>query len=169
MVIARTEGQSDIKAFDPILAQLPAFSGTPRGGGFGFNWGLAIQIAGWVINGIGLGLSTYEAVKGAKTQSGVEKLEPAEISAIASQIAAADPQHRSASAWETILASQFGMGGGTLPQQQIPPGFYLDPRTGQLAPLPDDKKAGLGDLPTWSWIVIGLLGFMVLKGGGLKL
>lgn len=168
MVIARTEGQTDIKAFDPILAQMPVFSGTPTGT-LGFNYALALQIAGWVINGIGLGLSTYEAIKGAKTQSGVEKLEPGEISAIASQIAAADPQHRSAAAWETILAGQFGTT-GTTPPVQIPPGFYIDPRTGQLAPLPDDKEAGmLGGLPTWSWIVIGLLGFMVLKGGGLKL
>ncbi|KKN57092.1 hypothetical protein LCGC14_0565640 [marine sediment metagenome] len=165
MFIARQEGKSDIEAFDPIMAQMPVFSGTPVAG-FGFNWGLAIQIAGWTINGIGLGLSTYEAVKGAKDQSGVEKLEPGEISAIASQIATADPQHRSASQWEAILASQFG--GPTAPPP-VPPGFYTDPATGQLVPIPT-KQAGLfGGLPTWALVGGGLLIFMVIKGGGLKI
>jgi len=164
MVIKRTEGKTDIEAFDPVLAQLPAFGGNPApltGSGLGFDWSLAIQIAGWTINGIGLGLSTYEAVKGAKQKSGVEKLEPSEINAIASQIAQADPQHRSPAQWETILASQFG--GQVTPPQETPPGFYRDPRTGQLVPLP--TKAGtFGGLPTWAWIVGGVLGFVALKG-----
>lgn len=162
MVIRRTEGQTDIKAFDPVLAQLPAFGGNPAPlTGFGFNWGLAIQIAGWTINGIGLGLSTYEAVRGAKQKAGVEKLEPSEISAIASQIAQADPQHRSASQWESILAGQFG--GQVTPPQPAPPGFYRDPQTGQLVALP--TKAGLfGGLPTWAWIAGGVLGYVALRG-----
>lgn len=166
MVIKRTEGQTDIKAFDPILAQLPVFSGIPKPiAGLGFDWSLAIQIAGWTISGIGLGLSTYDAVKGAKQKSGIEKLEPGEISAIASQIAAADPQHRSPSQWEAILGTQFGA--PTTPPPAIPPGFYQDPRTGQLVPI---KKAGiLGDIPTWGYVLGGLLVYTVLKGGGLKL
>ncbi len=165
MFIQRHEGKSDIEAFDPIMAQMPVFSGTPVGS-FGFNWGLAIQIAGWTITGIGLGLSTYEAVKGAKDQSGVEKLEPGEISAIASQIATADPQHRSASQWESILSSQFG--GPTTPQP-VPPGFYRDPGTGQLVPIPTQQAGLFGGLPTWALVGGGLLIFMVIKGGGLKI
>jgi len=160
MVIRRTEGQSDIKLFDPIMAQIPAFSGTPQGA-FGFNWGLAIQIAGWTINGIGLGLSTYEAVRGAKEKAGVEKLEPGEINAIASQIAAADPQHRTASQWETILAGQFG--GPTAPEP-APPGFYRDPQTGQLVPIPTQQAGFFSTLPTWAWVGGGLLAFMLYKG-----
>jgi len=162
MVIKRTEGETDIQAFDPVLAQLPAFGGNPAPlSALGFNWGLAIQIAGWTINGIGLGLSTYEAVRGAKDKSGVEKLEPSEITAIASQIAQADPQHRSATQWESILAGQFG--GQVTPPQETPPGFYRDPQTGQLVPIP--TKAGMfGGLPTWAWIVGGVLGFVALKG-----
>lgn len=162
MVIRRTEGQTDITAFDPVLAQLPAFSGIPTSlAGLGFNWGLAIQIAGWTINGIGLGLSTYEAVRGAKEQSGVEKLELSEISAIASQIAQADPQHRSASQWETILGSQFG--GQVTPPQPVPPGFYRDPQTGQLVRLPTEAGT-FGGLPTWAWIAGGVLGYVALRG-----
>lgn len=171
MVIRRTEGQTDIKAFDPVLAQLPVFSGIPKPlkTGLGFNWGLAIQIAGWTINGIGLGLSTYEAVRGAKDKSGVEKLEPGEISAIASQIAQADPQHRSASQWESILGTQFG-GAQVAQPQPIPEGYYLNPQTGQLVALPGLKKAGMfGDVPPWALVGGGLLIFLVLKGGGLKL
>lgn len=166
MYIERHEGKSDLDQFDPIMAQMPAFSGLQGGSGLGFNWNLAIQIAGWTISGIGLGLSTVEAVRGAKEQSGVDKLEPAEISAIASQIAQADPQHRTAAQWEQILAGQFGQG---LPPQPVPPGFYRDPQTGQLVPIPTQQAGFLEGMPSWAWIVIALLGYMLVKGKGIKI
>ena len=167
MVISRTQGQGDMKHFDPIMAQMPVLSGLPQSSGLGFNWGLAIQIAGWTINGIGLGLSTYEAVKGAKAQAGVEKLEESEIQAIASQIAQADPQHRTSGQWESILRGQFG--GGGLTPEPVPPGFYRDPQTGQLVPIKQAGTGFFGALPTWAWVIIGGLGFVVLRGKGLKI
>lgn len=161
MVISRKQDQGDLLAFDTTMPAKDGFFGVPTGQ-LGFNWGLAIQIAGWTINGIGLGLSTYEAVKGAKEKSGVETLEPGEVSAIASQIAAADPQHRTATQWESILAGQFG--GATAPEP-VPPGFYRDPRTGQLVPLITQKAGFLDNVPTWAWVGGGLLAFMYFKGG----
>lgn len=166
MFISRQPGQSDLAHFAPIMSQMDVFSGTSGGSGLGFNWGLAIQIAGWTINGIGLGLSTYEAVKGAKAQAGVESLEAGEISAIASQIAAADPQHRTASQWEQILGTQFGGGGQPPP---VPPGFYRDPQTGQLVPIQTQEAGFLASIPTVGWIGIALLGYMAVKGKGLKI
>lgn len=172
MVIKRTEGQTDIKLFDPVLAQLPVFSGIPKPmgglGGFGFNWGLATQIAGWVISGIGIGINVVDAMKTAKDKSGVDKLEPGEISAIASQIAAADPQHRGTSFWEKAIGTQFGAEPATLPAQPPPPGYYLNPQTGQLVALP--KEGGiLGGIPTWGLALGGLMIYVALKKGGLKL
>jgi len=129
----------------------------------GFDWSLAIQIAGWTITGIGLGLSAIESIREAKSKSGIEVLEQGEIAAIASQISAADPQHRPASTWEALLSQQFGAGGvPTLPPVACPEGFY---RTADGACLPIPTKAGIGGLPTWAWIVIGGLAFVVVKSG----
>ena len=155
MVVARKEGQTAIELFDPIIG----FAGGP--GGLGFDWTLAMQIAGWTISGIGLGLSTYESIRGAKEKSGVVSLEQSEVAAIASQISKADPQHRSASTWEALLSQQFGAGGPT-PAVRCPEGFYATP-DGACLPIP--AKAGIGGLPTWAWIVIGGLAFVAVKSG----
>jgi len=155
MVIERKVGQTALKAFDPVMT----FSGSRAG--LGFDWSLAMQIAGWVISGIGLGVSAYEAVKGAKDQSGVVTLEKSEVAAIASQISKADPQHRSAATWEALLSQQFG-GGAVVPGVKCPEGFYPTP-DGACLPIP--AQAGLGAIPTWGWIVIGGLAFIVMKSG----
>lgn len=128
--------------------------------GFGFDWSLAIQIAGWTITGIGLGMSAIESIRGAKEKSGVEVLEQSEVAAIASQIAKADPQHRSASTWEALLSQQFG--GEPPTTARCPEGFYP---TADGACLPIPTKAGVGGLPTWAWVVIGGLAFVAVKSG----
>jgi len=124
-----------------------------------------MQIAGWTIQGVGLGLSTYEALKGAKEQSGVESLEPGEIQTIAASIAKADPKQRSAAQWEQVIRSQFGTSGvppgpGAV---QCPAGFYPTPEGGCL-PIPDTKAGFLEDVPTWAWIVGGGLAFVAFRG-----
>jgi len=164
MVIHTGRGGNPIHKFDSILAQRQVFSGakTP---GLGFNWALAMQIAGWTIQGVGLGLSTYDAIKGAKEQSGVQSLEPAEIQTIAASIAKADPQGRSPAQWEQVIRSQFGTAGGITPptQVQCPPGFYPTPEGGCL-PIPEEKAGFFDQLPTWAWVGGGLLAFAVFRG-----
>lgn len=155
-MVFQREGDTSITAFDRVMG----FSGV--GGGLGFDWSLAMQIAGWTIQGIGLGLSTYESIRGAKEKSGVVGLEESEVAAIASQIAQADPQHRSASTWEALLSQQFG-GAGQVPAVRCPEGFYPTP-DGACLPIAA-QRAGLGAVPTWGWIIIGVLGFAVVKSG----
>lgn len=158
MFFQRDVGQTDMRKFDAVIVPITSFSGTPQGA-FGFNWGLATQIAGWVISGIGLGISTFEAVKGAKDKSGVESLEEGEIQAIAASVAKADPQHRTSTQWEQILRGQFG--GGAPTPGKCPEGFYPTPDGGCL-PI---KKAGfLDEIPTWGWIGGGLLAFLAFRG-----
>jgi len=103
MVINRIVGGTDLRTFLPVLAQRRTnLSGVQQG--LGIAWPLMIQFAGWVIQGIGLGLSTYEAIWGAKQNVAPdEDLAPGDVRAIAQQIAAADPQHRPVSQWEALL------------------------------------------------------------------
>ena len=158
MLFQRDVGQTDMRKFDPIMSQMPVFSGT-QGGALGFNWALATQITGWVISGIGLGISTAQAVRGAKEKAGVETLQESEIQAIASSVAKADPQHRSATQWEQILRGQFG-GGGQVPAK-CPEGFYPTPDGGCL---PIKKASFFDEIPTWGWVGGGILAFFAFRG-----
>ena len=158
MVIQRTgSGQAPLLA---VLEQERSEGFT--GAGFGIAWPLVIQIAGWVIQGIGLGLSVRESIQDAKGKvpSG-EEVRPSDIRPVAEQVAAADPSGRSASYWEQQLKEGFGMG---VPEP-CPPGFYRDPTTGACLEV---KKAGMFEkLPTWAWVLIGLGGFWFLTQSGM--
>jgi len=159
MVFPR-QGNTDIRTFRPFLTRM-AVAGLS--GGLGFDWTLAVQVTGWIVSGIGVGLSVKDAIWGAKQQSGVESLEPAEISAVAAAVAAADPQKRSVSTWEQLLGQQFGAGAVTPQIPTCPQGFYPTPEGGCL-PIQRQAGLGLGAIPTWAWIGIAFLGFMAFKG-----
>jgi hypothetical protein len=157
MLFQRSEGKTDLQNFDRVIHQISPFAGL--GGNLGFDWALATQITGWVISGIGIGISAVQSVRGAKDKSGVETLQESEIQAIAASVAKADPQHRTASQWEQILRGQFGAGAPA--PAKCPEGFYPTPDGGCL-PI---KKAGIfSDVPGWAWIGGGVLAFALFRG-----
>ncbi len=141
MVITRTEGETDLRTFLPVLAQRRTnLSGAQQG--LGIARPLLDQIAEWVIQAIGLGLSPYEAISGAKERAALvldEEPTPGELRVIAEQIAAADPQHRPVSEWEMLVTE----GGVRVP-----------------------KKAGF-EMPTWGWIALGVGGLLFVTKTGI--
>lgn len=162
MVIERTQGGTDLRTFLPILARRRADLSGPRQGGFGIAWPLLIQFAGWVIQGIGLGLSTYEAISGAKENVAPdEDLAAGDVRAIAQQIAAADPRRRSVAEWEALLTQTLQP--PVTPTITCPPGFYRDPATGACL---QPKKAGF-HMPTWGWIALGVGGLLFVTKTGI--
>jgi len=123
--------------------------------GLGVNWPLVLQVGGWVITGIGLGMSVYQSIWGAAEKTGVKSgdLSSEDISSLATMIAAKDPT-RSASEWEPILASMLGAGAPVMPPTPpaCPGGYYRDPASGACIPL---QKAGIfSDLSTTGWIAL---------------
>jgi len=163
MVISRTPETTDLRAFLPVLAQRPTnLSGVPQRG-LGIAWPLMVQFAGWVISGIGLGLSAYEAIWGAKQNvTPDEKLGAGDVRAIAQQIAAADPQHRPVSEWEALL-NQTLQPAPVTPTVTCPPGFYRDAATGACLQA---AKAGF-EMPTWGWIALGVGGLLFVTKTGI--
>lgn len=166
MVISRTEDGTDLRTFLPVLAQRRtnlSLSGVQQG--LGIAWPLMIQFAGWVIQGIGLGLSAYEAIWGAKEALPPDQeLGPGDVRAIAQQIAAADPQHRPVSQWEALL-NQALQPPPVTPTAPVtcPPGFYRDAATGACLQA---TKAGF-QMPTWGWIALGVGGLLFVTKTGI--
>jgi len=163
MVINRIVGGTDLRTFLPVLAQRRTnLSGVQQG--LGIAWPLMIQFAGWVIQGIGLGLSTYEAIWGAKQNVAPdEDLAPGDVRAIAQQIAAADPQHRPVSQWEALLNQSLQPQVTPTVPVTCPPGFYRDPATGACLQV---AKAGF-EMPTWGWIALGVGGLLFVTKTGI--
>jgi hypothetical protein len=133
------------------------------GGGLGVNWALVLQVGGWVINGIGLGMSVYDSIWGAAEKTGIKPgdLSKSDISSLATMISAKDPSGRSAQQWETDLAAAFGSGAGPPTPQICPAGSYRDPATGVCLPV---KKAGFfEDMSTGKMIGLGIGGVLLAK------
>lgn len=151
MVVAQ-KGATAIGHMLPVLrggrrVRSPALSGA-----FGFAWALAFKIAGIALTAIGLGLDIRDAMK-ADPEVAAAKPEDAELNAAAAMIAAQDPQKRPASFWKTSLASVFGM-----------PATPYAPVPGvPTAPM----GAGLGGMPIWGWVLIGIGGFVALSQMGI--
>jgi len=138
-------------------------------GDFGIAWALVFQIAGWVIQGIGLGLSIKDAVSQAnqKLPAG-QTVATEDIDLIADQLAKQFPTTSKAQ-WTQLLtegfATKMAIPGpvGPVTPAPCPEGYYRDPATGICV----EAKTGLGKLPTWAWIVIGVLGFLWAQRSGL--
>lgn len=158
MLVAR---RTQRKAISPMIQML-----SPGGAGMGklgVDWALVLQVGGWIINGIGLGMSVYDSIWGAKEKMGVKPgdLSDDDIAALASTIAGKDPQGRSAQQWQQDLTAMLGSGATTPQPQLCPAGFYRDPATGACIPL---QKAGFfEDLSTGEWIAIGVGGLVLAK------
>lgn len=133
-------------------------------GRLGVDWPLLLQVGGWIITGIGLGASVYDAIWGGAEKAGIKPgdLSSGDISTLASSIAAGDKKGRSAGEWETMLTAMLGPGAPPLPTGQVPPpGFYRDPASGAFVPI---KKAGFfEDLGTGGMIALAVGGIVVAK------
>lgn len=134
-------------------------------GKLGIDWALALQIGGWVIQGIGLGMSVHDAIAhGAeKTGAGAGSLSDSDVNGLAASLSAADPQGRSVDTWKASLDTILGPGSVAPPVTACPAGTYRDPTSGACMPA----KAGFFDsMSTGGWIAIaavGLVGAKALK------
>lgn len=159
LVSRRTENRT----ISPLIQIGMGMSGG-MSGGLGVDWSLVLQVGGWVINGIGLGMSVHESIYGAADKTGIKPgdLSTSDISSLATMIAAKDPQGRSAQQWQTDLSAMLGTGAGVPPTPQIcPAGFYRDPATGACIPL---KTAGFfEDMSTGKVIGLGVAGVLLAK------
>lgn len=151
MVVAQ-DGRTAIGQMLPVLRSRRRVASRALSGEFGFAWALAFKIAGIALTALGLGLDIREALA-ADPEVAAAKPEDAELNAAAAMIAAQDPQKRPASFWKTSLASVFGM--PATPYQQVP-GVPTAP-----------TAAGIGGMPVWGWVLIGVGGFIVLSQMGI--
>lgn len=175
MLITRSAGGTDLSKFMPVLRQsrgdlgsIIAFSGA-RAGSFGFDWGLAIDTALWIGQGIRMGMRIHQAVTREEGKPpGLEKLDRQDVGTIAKQLSVANPDGtgKTAAQWEQLLLGT-GLGTGIDPGRPCPTGYYKDPVSGACLPI---KKAGfLADLPTWGKIALGGgIALFVLQSGMLK-
>lgn len=143
---------------------LMPLSGRRQFAGLGVNWPLVLQVGGWIISGIGLGASVYQAIWGAAEKAGVKSgdLSKDDISSLATMIAAKDPS-RSAAEWERNLTAMLGAGAPIMTPtiQTCPVGYYRDPASGACLPL---QKAGIfSDLSTTGWIALGAGALVLAK------
>lgn len=162
MVLSR-EGQ---RRGSPAMQILPPSAAGYGFGALGVNWNLVLQVGGWVIQGIGLGLSVYESVKQGAEKTGLKQgdLTGSDIAELAKMISLQDPSGRSAAQWQQDLSSMIGGTGTTVPVA-CPPGSYRDPATQLCLPV---KKAGfLSNLSTVEMIALGVGGFLLAKAAKL--
>ena len=157
MVIQRAAGGSRASLL-AVLQQEPSEGFT--GAGFGIAWSLIMSIAGWVLQGVGLGLSVRDAIRGAKEQVPAgEVVTPTDVRTVAQEVAARDPRGRGVDFWEGLLEE------GLKPETPCPTGFYRDPKTGACL---EEKEAGMFEkVPGWGWLLIGLGGFWFMTQSGM--
>lgn len=153
LVSRRTESRS-ISPFSQMNTNLS--------GKLGVNWPLVLQVGGWIITGVGLGMSVYDSITSGAQEANLKPgdLSQSDITALASTIAAKDPQGRSALQWEQDLTAMLGSGGPVTPQL-CPPGSYRDQTTGVCIPI---KQAGFfDDMSTGKMIGLGIAGVLAAK------
>lgn len=153
MLVSRKAESRSISPFSQMNMRLS--------GGLGFDVALGLQVAGWIINGIGLGMNVYDSIWGAAEKADIKPgdLSSGDISSLATMIAARDPS-RSAAQWERDLTAMLGSGAPVLPKT-CPPGFYPDQTTGVCVPI---KQAGFfDDMSTGKMIGLGIAGVLAAK------
>lgn len=149
-----------------LRQMLMPLGGRRQFGRLGFDVALGLQVAGWIITGIGLGASVYESIWGGAEEAGMKPedlaMSSGDIAAVASNLAKANPAGPTAAQWQNTLSSMLGPGGLTAPTPQLcPAGYYPDPASGACMPL---QKAGiLSDLSTTGWIAVGVGGLVLLR------
>lgn len=160
MIVTRREGDTD------NMRMMAVLSGSSGAGfsGLGIAWALVAQVVGYVIQGIGLGFSVHDAIRGAGEQIPAgQQVQQEDISVIADELSKKFPT-TSKSSWENLLNE--GLAGKVAPPTTAcPPGYMRDPATGACIEI---QKAGiLSQIPAWGWVAIAGLGILVLPKLGL--
>jgi len=161
MILQRTNEENDSSVMLDVLARSEGMSGF---GDLGFNWLMAMEVVGWIAQGIRLGKGLWESMRGAADQIPADqKLDQQDVSTVADQLSKQFPT-TSKSQWEQLLNQGLAdkvVAPPTPPP--CPPGYMRDPITGACVEL---KKAGMG-IPTWGWIAIAGLGVLLLPKLGI--
>ena len=133
-------------------------------GGFGVDPWTFVRIGSVILNGLLVGKDIYEAVRGGKEAAPEATLPEDQITQLASQVAAVDPQKRSASQWESAIRAFFGTQAQP-PPGTCPAGYIWDPVAGQCTSI--SRPAAAGKIPPWAWIAIGVGGAIFVAKSGL--
>ena len=161
MILERTYEENDAPVMLDVLARSEGMSGF---GDLGFDWLLAMEVVGWIAQGIRLGKGLWDSMRGAADQIPADKkLDQQDVSTVADQLSKQFPT-TTKSQWEQLLNQ--GLADKITPQPTPPPcpaGYVRDPITGACVEL---KKAGLG-IPTWGWIAIAGIGVLLLPKLGI--
>lgn len=161
MILARSYDENDAPVMFDVLAQAEGMSGF---GDLGFDWLLAMEVVGWIAQGIRLGKTLWDSMRGAAEQIPADKkLDQQDVSTVADQLSKQFPT-TTKSQWEQLLNQ--GLADKIAVQPTPPPcpaGYVRDPITGACVEL---KKAGLG-IPTWGWIAIAGIGVLLLPKLGI--
>lgn len=161
MILARTYDENDAPVMFDVLAQAEGMSGF---GDLGFDWLMAMEVVGWIAQGIRLGKSVWDSMRGAAEQIPADKkLDQQDVSTVAENLQRQFPT-TTKSQWEQLLNQ--GLADKIVAPPTPPPcpiGYVRDPITGACVEL---KKAGMG-IPTWGWIVIAGVGLLVLPKLGI--
>jgi len=126
----------------------------------GFSWALALQVAGYVIQGIGLGKNVYDAIRGAGQEIPADqKLDQQDVSVITDQLSKQYPTV-SRSQWEQLINQTLAdkVTPQVIPAPPCPQGYTKDPITGLCMEI---REAGMG-MPTWGWVVLAALAGVLL-------
>lgn len=152
MVIEKIGDSRD--ALMSVLAAKQGFSG-----GFGIAWALVAQVAGWIIQGIGLGKSVYDATREAGEKLPPEqKLDQQDVDAVATALQSKFPATSKQSWTSLINEAMAGKVQPTAPAPECPTGFYRDPVTGACIEI---ERAGF-KMPSWGWPVAIIGGIFLL-------
>ena len=161
MILQRTFEENDSSVMLDVLARSEGMSGF---GDLGFNWLMAMEVVGWIAQGIRLGKGLWESMRGAADQIPADqKLDQQDVSTVADQLSKQFPT-TSKSQWEQLLNQ--GLADKVVAPPIPPPcpaGYTRDPITGACVEL---KKAGMG-IPTWGWIAIAGIGLLMLPKLGI--
>lgn len=153
MVIEK-QGTTDREVLMSVLATRPGLSG-----GFGVSWSLVAMVAGYIIQGIGLGKSVYDAVSGAGEEIPAgQQLRQDDVDAVANELQQRFPT-TSKQSWTSLINEALAgkVEAPTAPAEACPAGFYRDPVTG--ACLEMEKKF---EMPMWGWAAVAVGGIVFL-------
>ncbi len=164
MIVTRGRQDNDSLQMTAIIAAQDGLSGSS---GFGIAWALVAQVVGYVIQGVGLGKSVYDAVKGAdQAVPAGEQATQEDISAIATELQKKFPT-TSTGTWERLITEGLGAKAAVpVTPPPCPEGYIRDPATGACIEV---RRAGMGlsAIPTWGWIALAGLGFLLLPKLGI--
>lgn len=143
-----------------MLISVPEYRGKSRSreydlGAFGFPY---LAIANIIVSAAYGGWSYYmtkQQIEQAKRVSGADVASATDIKAIVDQVMAQMDVKTSKSDLERYISS--AISAAPMDTQQLPPSALLEARITAL------ERTRTEGIPTWGWIALGAVGFLVLK------